>query len=836
MKKIPRYFQNEAVRAIIASWKLGYTPCACMSTGSGKALTASILAEKALKQNKRALILVPTMELCQQNFKELAEYTDYPMALGMCCSKLQKFQTQKQAVIATYTSFLSRRARSGAFDLLIIDECFTGDTLISTVDGEKRIDKVRLGDLIYNAYGYGEVKAISKKISNKIYKVRLGNGTEIKTTNNHPIFTQYGWIRSEDLDKRHVIIGIQDMRKLRKKDNSKQKKQCFQNKKRKISISRMGAINGELQNNKILLNKLLETERECYVGGWRKRKDERELKENWSQTSNSWRQRKRINGATKNNDGDIRRWLGSGAANKDKCWSQKWCLSELLQGRHWERKFKNSNRTGRSFTQREKEIARSKKGCFSNFNRVESVQIEESRSDTAVYNLQVSGHPSYFAGGILVHNCHLVSPEPDTSYQKIIRSLKRQNPKMLICGLTATPYRAHGMLTEDSIKGKATFNHLCYETDIARLISEGYLSHVESISGDIEIDLSSVGIKGGDYDTQKMGVKFSEICSDAVKDMRLKFAAYDIKTALIFASTLENARQILTEWGDNNTMRLVYGDMSEHDRKAAIKWMKEGHGNRYIVNVGVLTTGFDFTALECVCLMRATKSLGLYIQMVGRVIRAHDDKEKGYLLDFGTNIERHGSIDKTIPPKTKKKEGDAPVKYCLLCGVENRAAAKKCKECEAEFISENETGLYAMRSKAEALALKAQASWQEYKVGKIEWGTSTSASNGKPMITAYFYEPEDDYGFGTHYFHKQSFCIEHGGTAQTIAEAFFRKLFVNNRDFYELKGAGFTCENLLVLLQDHYGQFFRRIDTLTIGKQASNGKYSEIKRISFCPA
>ena len=547
-KKEPRYYQLDAVKAIIASWRNGNVPCASISTGGGKSLIAAMLAEQALKQNKRVIIFVPTMELCQQNFKELAEYTDYPMALGVCCSKLQKFQTQKQAVIATYTSFLRRRTKSGAFDLMITDES------------------------------------------------------------------------------------------------------------------------------------------------------------------------------------------------------------------------------------------------------------------------------------------HLISSDPDSSYQKIIRSLKRLNPNMLMCGLTATPYRQHGMLTEDSIKGKATFNHLCYQSDISKLIREGYLSHVESISGDIEIDLTQVGIKGGDYDTQKMGVKFDEICADAVADMRLKFVAYNISTAIIFASTVANARKILEEWGDNTTMRLVYGEMSEHDRKETIKWIKDSsHEKRYIVNVGVLTTGFDHSALDCVVLMRATRSLGLYIQMAGRVIRAHADKETGFIIDYGSNIDRHGSIDSTILPKTKKKEGDAPVKYCHLCGVENRAAAKKCSGCEAEFISLDDRGLYQMRSKAEVLALKERSGWQTFEVGKISWSIKKSVKTGKPMLQAHFFPPEDDFGFDLVSFHNQLYCIEHDGIAKIIAERFFINLFKDVNDFYECKREGFTCENMLILLENNYNDLFKRIDTITIGAQKDNKKYMEIK-------
>lgn len=552
-KKELRYYQRDAIRAIIASLRADNTPCASISTGGGKSLVAADLSDKTLKQGRRVLQLVPTMELCKQNFTELFEYTDYKQELGVCCSKLGKYQVNKKAVIATHTSFLSRRTKAGAFDLLICDEC------------------------------------------------------------------------------------------------------------------------------------------------------------------------------------------------------------------------------------------------------------------------------------------HLVSPEEQSTYQKIIRSLKRLNPNMKIVGLTATPYRSHGMIHEDSLKGKATFNHLCYESDIAQLISDGYLSHVESISGDVSIDLTGVGTVGGDYDTKKMGVKFGEICADAVADMRVKFAAYDIKTALVFCSTLENARAVLDCWGDKSTMRIVYGDMTKPDRDSAIQWLKNGHGTRIIVNVGVLTTGFDFSALDCVVLLRATKSLGLYIQMVGRVIRAHTDKERGYLLDYGTNIERHGSIDKTILPKTKKRAGEAPQKFCKVdsggCGALNLAAAKKCKECGAEFISEDERGNYSMRSKAAALALTVQ----RFDIVQVDFSQQISKNTGDAMIKMEFYDEislmvEDGYQKPVH---SAFMCLDHGGQAANIARSMLKGMMIEPKQYYTLKNEELSVESILYLLQNHYADFFKTITKIAIWDNKDNPKYKDFKILEY---
>ena len=445
---------------------------------------------------------------------------------------------------------------------------------------------------------------------------------------------------------------------------------------------------------------------------------------------------------------------------------------------------------------------------------------------------------------LIIDECHLVSPEFGSSYRKIIRALLRINPKMKIVGLTATPYRmVQGMLHNDCVQGKALFTGMVYETHIPTMIKAGYLSHVESISGEIEVDMEGVALSGTDYNTSQMSVKFDAIVADAVADMRIKFKAYSIDTALIFASSIENARHILNEWGGDD-MRIVYGDMSNHERAAAIKWIKSGDGKRYIVNVGVLTTGFDHRALDCVALMRATMSLGLYVQMVGRVIRSHDDKQQGYVIDYGGNIERHGPIDATLPPKTKKKKGEAPKKLCTLvldeniefegieyrrgqdCNHANKLTAKFCQKCGGEFITENDEGKYSMRSKAQILAAKIEAATVTYQVEGVVYAKAYSRKDATPMIKMLIYTEYAEL-VHTHYI-----CLEHPGRTGAKGREFALNLFKDPKDYYELGQAGVTANNIVHLLNnaEHY---FNKIKKVTIRPQAGNSKYKELVEVEL---
>ena len=243
----------------------------------------------------------------------------------------------------------------------------------------------------------------------------------------------------------------------------------------------------------------------------------------------------------------------------------------------------------------------------------------------------------------LVDECHRLSIKPESqkqaTYQKIVETLLRINPAIKICGVTGTPYRLdQGELHESSHKSLPFFNAKVYDTSIdpglKKLIEDGYLSHIETLNTNVSVDLDGVKRSGNDYNIKQAGVKFDAIIDNAVKDMKHLFELHDIQTAIIFTSNVANAQHILNEWGDTSSMRIICGDetvCSKQQRKEAIDWMKNGKGCRYIVNVDILTEGFDYKALECVVLLRATISPGLLVQMVGRVIRPHDDKTHGYL-------------------------------------------------------------------------------------------------------------------------------------------------------------------------------------------------------------
>jgi superfamily II DNA or RNA helicase len=460
---------------------------------------------------------------------------------------------------------------------------------------------------------------------------------------------------------------------------------------------------------------------------------------------------------------------------------------------------------------------------------------------------------------LLIDECHRLAWKPidqkPSQIQKIITSLLRINPAMKICGVTGTPYRLdQGELHETSIKALPFFTDKIYDTSIEpgikSLIESGYLSHIETLNNGVSVDINGVKLSGDDFNKDAAGVKFDAIIDDAVEDMRNHFDDNNIQTAIIFTSNLANARHILNAWGDSSTMRIVCGDESlctKTQRKAAIDWIKNGSGCRYILNVDILCEGFDYRALECIVLLRATTSPGLLVQMVGRVIRPHDDKLHGYLIDYGTNLERltTGGIEDIIVPKAKKRRGDTPKKPCTaiietpvmyedlhyrvgdVCGYPNLLSAKKCRVCGAEFISEGEDGKYSMRTKAQALALKQTVMTYEVEVGSVIFSGEISNKTGIPMIKISLYDAESGHIANDY------LCIEHTGQAKNLAIAKVMSLLVDKKSFYQIsKFEGGVCVKSVLFLMgnEYYDKYFKRIKTVVI---TQDGRFNKVVSWGF---
>jgi DNA repair protein RadD len=191
---------------------------------------------------------------------------------------------------------------------------------------------------------------------------------------------------------------------------------------------------------------------------------------------------------------------------------------------------------------------------------------------------------------------------------------------------------------------------------------------------------------------------------------------------------------------------------------------------KYLVNVNVLTTGFDAPNIDCVALLRPTLSPGLYYQMVGRGFRLHPGKRNCLVLDFGGNALRHGPVDQIRVRETNgnNKGGLAPVKECPECQSLIAAGYSRCPDCGFEFPV------------PERASHDAQASTESVLSGQIVETTYTVRDVFYRVHIkqgADEYAPKTmrvDYKVGFYQYKSEWICFEHSGWPRQKAEQWWR--------------------------------------------------------------
>ena len=307
----------------------------------------------------------------------------------------------------------------------------------------------------------------------------------------------------------------------------------------------------------------------------------------------------------------------------------------------------------------------------------------DTKNDIVIAGIQsVADRPHDFGqrNVFIVDEAHLIPVKGQGRYRKFLETQAKINPKARVIGLTATPYRTDSgqICGPDNI-----LSHICHQTEIAPLIEEGFLCPITNQSTGTHADLTGVAIRGGEYVQGQMEQAFqdSALVQQAVSET-LELTR-DRKSILVFAAGVEHGWQVLREFDRQAGVaqaEFLCGDTPALERDRIIRSFKAGD-LRVLINVNVLTTGFDARMIDAIAVLRATCSAGLFYQMCGRGFRVHEDKQDCLILDYGQNIERHGALDSPDFGRKKKKhgeEGEAPMKECPGCRAEVPLATMLC--------------------------------------------------------------------------------------------------------------------------------------------------------------
>ena len=376
---------------------------------------------------------------------------------------------------------------------------------------------------------------------------------------------------------------------------------------------------------------------------------------------------------------------------------------------------------------------------------------------------------------VLVDEAHLVPHSGEGMYQKFLTDLREINPRCRLVGLTATPYRTG---SGELCRPDGIFSRVACEVGIPRLIRDGYLSPITSTPAAGSVDTSGLHIRGGEYIAGEVEQLFGKEATTQAACQEIVVKCGGRWSVLIFAAGVDHASDVAARITNLTGERcgVVTGETMALERWNILCDFRNGR-LRWLVNVDVLTTGFDAPCVDAIAVLRATCSPGLFAQICGRGFRIAKGKFDCLILDFGENIKRHGPLDDPEYGKTAERRGDqqsageAPVKQCPNCQAENLLSARECS-CGWQFPDPGPR--HGAQAEQEAAILAAQQAPIEWLVEACSARLWTSKSGSRTLRVDYECQQEGG-GNLTREVISEWVCLEHDGFAGEKARKWWRE-------------------------------------------------------------
>ena len=339
---------------------------------------------------------------------------------------------------------------------------------------------------------------------------------------------------------------------------------------------------------------------------------------------------------------------------------------------------------------RQKELVLQNSACMARLEPTVSVGVfcaglgrKETDKDVTFATIQSVSKQACELGEvnlIIVDEAQHVPAKVASQYGSLLTEIKEYNPRCRYLGLTATPYR----MSSGLIYGEGqVFDDCCYEVPVKSMLEKGMITKwvIPSVE---EVDVSGVKIRGSDFDEGEMASEFiAKVESNAAEIIA---ASSDRHSVLCFATTINHAEKLRDVLGASTgaVTHLLTGKTSAPERAEILEKFKSG-AIKYLVNCGVLTTGFDAPNVDVVALCRATQSAGLFYQILGRGMRLNPGKDDFLILDFGGNFDRLGDpqdLDFGRPPEAPKRVS------CPKCDTVCLTDDVRCSECDHIFLTQ----------------------------------------------------------------------------------------------------------------------------------------------------
>lgn len=291
---------------------------------------------------------------------------------------------------------------------------------------------------------------------------------------------------------------------------------------------------------------------------------------------------------------------------------------------------------------------------------------------------------------IIIDECHGITE----TIKEIIENMREGNGNIRVCGLSATPYRMqqgfiYQMDENENLNGDACakdpyFTKKVYTVPARLLIDQGYLTRpVIGSIGTEQYDTGNLVLNNSGKWNQATvdqafvghGRKTAAVVADVVRQSQGR------KGVMLFAATVEHAREIMASLPPSMS-RMIGGDENtgKRAREKLVSDFKERRF-KYLVSVQTMTTGVDFVHVDVIAILRATESVALLQQIIGRGLRTCEGKNDVLVLDYAENMDRHCPDGDIFTPEITASMTSGEKVFvdatCAECGAINKFSARK---------------------------------------------------------------------------------------------------------------------------------------------------------------
>jgi DNA repair protein RadD len=280
---------------------------------------------------------------------------------------------------------------------------------------------------------------------------------------------------------------------------------------------------------------------------------------------------------------------------------------------------------------------------------------------------------------LIIDECHHC---PAETYRKIIA----EYPNAILLGLTATPCRGDGR----GLGG--IFETIVECPQVAELIEQHYLVRTR-VFAPVNPNLRGVETRHGDYVEAQLAERMDR--ADLVGDIVSHWHKHgERRKTVCFAVNVAHSLHIRDEFIKSGVRaEHVDGSTPKPERDAALARLGSG-ATELVTNCQVLGEGWDLPEVACCILARPTKKMGLYRQMIGRVLRPAPDKADAIVLDHSGAVYKHGFVEDpvewTLDPERRAISPTHAARLaagyssrlleCSQCGS-MRVAGERCPHC-----------------------------------------------------------------------------------------------------------------------------------------------------------